>query len=156
MIKNDKQTPFLIGVSYLISFITIRLLVLIVGAANTPFAQTVNEGLPEVNFAIGRNIVLFGYHIHHFYIGVILIAIAGWFSLVEDNNEKETNKLALIYGTGLGLFMDEIGLLLTWGDYYSGLSYLLGIFLLGVFLNILYFPSFWKRHKEDKEKIDQR
>src|SRR6056297_2113445 len=157
MFKKEKKTPFLIAAAYLVSFITIRLLVVIAGAANTPFAQTINENLPEVNFAIGRNIVLFGYHIHHFYFGIILIAIAGWLSIVEDNSEKENDKLAIIYGVGLGLFMDEVGLLLTWGDYYSGLSYLLSIFLLGVFLNILYFPSFWKQfkreHKEDKDSF---
>ncbi|HKL17069.1 MAG TPA: hypothetical protein VJ900_01795 [Patescibacteria group bacterium] len=153
MFKKEKKTPFLIAAAYLVSFITIRLLVVIAGAANTPFAQTINENLPEVNFAIGRNIVLFGYHIHHFYFGIILIAIAGWLSIVEDNSEKENDKLAIIYGVGLGLFMDEVGLLLTWGDYYSGLSYLLSIFLLGVFLNILYFPSFWKRYKDDKKDM---
>jgi len=39
--------------------------------------------------------------------------------------------------------MDEIGLLLTWGDYYSSATYLLSLFLIGIFLNIIFFPSFW-------------
>ena len=155
--KKNKKLPFIITVSYLLSFLTIRLLVTIAGSAQTGFAKAVREGPPGVNFYIGRNIILFGYHIHHFYFGIILIAIAGWLSLVKNYRKKNINRLGVMYGIGLGLLMDEIGLLLTWGDYYSDLSYLLSIFLLGVFLSILYFPSFWKQfkreHKEDKDSF---
>ncbi|GAB6138197.1 hypothetical protein [Halanaerobaculum tunisiense] len=56
---------------------------------------------------------------------------------------------ALLYGTGLGLFMDEIGLLLTWGNYYSGLTYLLTLLLGGILLNIVYFPYFWRAVKNN-------
>jgi len=63
--------------------------------------------------------------------------------------------MAVMYGIGLGLLIDEIGLLLTWGNYTSSLSYLLGVLLLGVLLNIVYFPSFWKkvRSKVAKRKF---
>ncbi|MCK8827347.1 hypothetical protein MWH25_06270 [Natroniella acetigena] len=119
-------------------------MVLIAGSAESEFAEVAKQGgVPEVDFYIGRNIILFGHHIHHFYFGIFLIAFAGWVSLVGFSflTRKQT---ALLYGTGLGLFMDEIGLLLTWGDYYSSLTYLLSLFLIGVFLNIIFFPYFWK------------
>ncbi|MCK8816908.1 hypothetical protein MWH28_05910 [Natroniella sulfidigena] len=119
-------------------------MVLIAGSAESEFAEVAKQGgVPEVDFYIGRNIILFGYHIHHFYFGVLLIAFAGWIALVGFTflTRKQT---ALIYGTGLGLFMDEIGLLLTWGDYYSSLTYLLSLFLIGIFLNFIFFPYFWK------------
>ncbi|TDX48217.1 hypothetical protein [Orenia marismortui] len=142
--EENKTIPFLITISYLFSFLLIRLMVLIAGSAESQFAQVAKEGLsPDTRFYIGRNIILFGHHIHHFYFGIILIAIAGWISIVGSSilNRKHA---ALIYGSGLGLFMDEIGLLLTWGNYYSGLTYLLSLFLIGIFLNILFFPYFWR------------
>jgi len=40
--------------------------------------------------------------------------------------------------------MDEIGLLLTWGDYFSGLSYLLSLLLAGLINNIIFFHDFWR------------
>ncbi|MGM0502678.1 MAG: hypothetical protein ACQERJ_09115 [Bacillota bacterium] len=143
-IKKDEGTPFLITMSYLVSFLTIRLMVLIAGSAESPFAQVAKEGLsPDAQFYIGRNIILFGHHIHHFYFGILLICWAGWITIV--GSEYLTRRhAAIIYGAGLGLFMDESGLLLTWGDYYSDLTYLLSLFLSGVFLNIIFFPYFWR------------
>lgn len=142
--QRKKDIPFLIALSYLLSFLTIRLIVYVAGAAHTEFAQTAKIGLtPDVRFYVGRNIIFFGYHIHHFYFGIILICVAGWMALVGSSHFSRKH-IAVIYGAGLGLFMDEIGLLLTWGDYFSGLSYLLSIFLIGVFLNIIFFPDFWR------------
>lgn len=48
-----------------------------------------------------------------------------------------------MYGIGMGLFMDEIGLLLSWGDYWSSTTYIMVLLLAGIFLNIVYFPDFW-------------
>jgi len=139
--EENKKTPFLVAASYLVSFITIRLMVIIAGSANSEIARVVKEGASWTTFHIGRNIVLFGYHIHHFYFGVLLIGLVGWLALTgTDRISKE--KLAIIYGIGLGLFMDEIGLLLTWGDYASSLSYLLGVLLLGILLSVVYLPRF--------------
>jgi len=144
---RPRVIPFLITVYYLASLLSIRVLVYLAGSAHTQFAQAAKMGLtPDTKFYIGRNIILFGYHIHHFYIGIALICIAGWLSIV-GSSALSRKRLAVLYGTGLGLFMDEIGLLLTWGDYYSGLSYLLSLFLVGLFLNIIFFPDFWKAVK---------
>jgi len=142
--RKAQETPFLIALSYLLTFIGIRLLVTLAGSVNSPIAQSVKESSSITHFHIGRNIILFGYHIHHFYFGILLIAIAGWLS-VTDSSKIGKKGLAITYGIGLGLLMDEIGLLLTWGNYTSSLSYLLGVLLLGILLNIIYFPSFWKR-----------
>jgi hypothetical protein len=149
-----KDIPFLITISYLASFLAIRTMVYLAGAAHTEFAQAAKMGLPPgAKFSIGRNIILFGYHIHHFYIGIALICIAGWLS-IAGSAALSRKRLAVLYGAGLGLFMDEIGLLLTWGDYFSGLSYLLSVFLAGVFLNIIFFPDFWRAVKENIGKPD--
>ncbi|MBS3736033.1 hypothetical protein KGY72_02530 [Candidatus Bipolaricaulota bacterium] len=117
-------------------------MVIVAGSANSEIAQIVKGGSTLTHFHIGRNIILFGYHIHHFYFGILLMGIAGWLA-IAGRTDISKEKLALIYGAGLGLLMDEIGLLLTWGDYASTLSYLLGVFLLGIIFSLIYFPRFW-------------
>ena len=146
--EDNKKIPFIISISYLLSLLFIRISAHIAGSANSDVAQIVKQSTGELNFYIGRNIILFGYHIHHFYFGILMIAIAGWFAITESGFESK-EKLAAFYGIGLGLLMDEIGLLLTWGDYYSSLTYILSIILLGIFLNIIFFPYFWKSVRED-------
>ncbi len=147
MIKQEKSLPFIITISYLVTLVSIRLLVFIAGSAHTGFADAAKEGLlPDVEFYLGKNIILFGYHIHHFYIGIFLVCLAGWLSIVGSEHLTKKN-LAVMYGSGLGLLLDEIGLLLTWGDYYSSLSYIIGMLTLGVFLSIVFFSNFWESVK---------
>lgn len=145
-----QSIPFIITISYLFSLIGIRLLVIIAGSAKNEYADAIKYGdmFEPVNIYIGRNIILFGHHIHHFYFGILLIAIAGWLSMMESKRIHR-KKIAVLYGFGLGLFMDEIGLLLTWGNYYSSLTYFLSIFLGILFLNIVFFPSFWREVKKN-------
>ncbi len=141
----------MIALAYLVSFVFIRIAVIVAGSAGSEIANLVKEGANGPSFHIGRNIILFGYHIHHFYFGVVLIVISGWLAIVgRPKVRKET--LALIFGAGLGLFMDEVGLLLTWGDYASRLSYLLGVLLLAIILNLIYFPRFWRKIRETVER----
>ena len=143
MIRKEKEIPFLIALSFLASLVYIRISVFLAGAANTDFARAAEMGeLPGVRFHLGSNIILFGYHIHHFYFGILLIGLAGWWALVGSGRLSRKH-LAVIYGVGLGLFFDELGLLLTWGDYYSRLSYYLSLFLAAVFCNIVFFADFW-------------
>jgi hypothetical protein len=123
--------------------------VLLAGSAHSEFADAAKSGiLPGKEFYIGSNVILFGYHIHHFYFGIILLVIAGWLAIVERPYIKN-RYLAVIYGVGLGLFLDEIGLLLTWGDYFSGLTYIITLFVLGVMCNIIFFPEFWKNVRKE-------
>ncbi len=143
MIRKEKEIPFLVALSFLAALVYIRLSVFLAGAADTEFARAAEMGeLPGVRFHLGSNIILFGYHIHHFYIGILLIGLAGWWALAGSERLSRRH-LAVMYGAGLGLFFDEIGLLLTWGDYYSRLTYYLSLFLAAVFLNIIFFHNFW-------------
>jgi hypothetical protein len=68
-----------------------------------------------------------GIHIHHFWFGIALLAIGGWLGI--SYNDKDTDRLAaILYGTGGGLIVDEVGLLLTFGEYWTSLTY---TFLIG-------------------------
>src|SRR4030042_2574172 len=61
-------------------------------------------------------------HIHHFWFGLVLLATGGWLGI--NYNYKEIAMLAaILYGVGGGLIVDEVGLLLTFGDYWSGLTW---------------------------------
>ncbi len=152
MTKEKDQIPFIIAISFMAAFILIRLGVFIAGSAQSEFAAAAKVGeMPDVRFYIGRNIILFGYHIHHFYTGILLICVSGWMA-INETKLLSRRQLAIMYGAGLGLFFDEIGLLLTWGDYYSHLSYLLSLFMIGLFANIIYFSRFWQAVKENIAK----
>ena len=98
MDTDKKQIPFLIAVSFFLSFIFIRLAVLFAGSAESEFAQAAKAGeLPGTNFYIGSNIILFGYHIHHFYFGILFICLAAWFAIVGSRFFTR-KRSAILYG----------------------------------------------------------
>jgi len=82
-----------------------------------------------------------GYHIHHFWYGLALLVIGGWLGINYSDDYTE-RIAAIIFGIGGGLVGDEIGLLITFGDYYSELTYTFVISLL-VFA---FMVALFKRH----------
>jgi hypothetical protein len=84
-----------------------------------------------ISFVVARSFTYFypgvvlvsgNLHIHHFWFGIALLAIGGWLGI--SYNHKEIDMLAaIIYGVGGGLIADEVGLLLTFGDYWSGITW---------------------------------
>jgi len=86
-------------------------------------------------------LVIQGYHIHHFWYGLALLAIGGWLGI--NYRDDHTERIAaIIFGVGGGLIGDEIGLLLTFGDYYSELTYTFVIALLA----FAFMATLFKRH----------
>jgi len=82
-----------------------------------------------------------GYHIHHFWYGLALLAIGGWLGINYRDDHVE-RIAAIIFGVGGGLVGDEIGLLITFGDYYSELTYTFVIALLA----FAFMATLLKRH----------
>lgn len=72
-----------------------------------------------------------GHHIHHFFFGFALVAIACWIAIMHHDLDRRWT--AGVFGAGLGVFIDEIGLLLTWGDYWARSSW----FILAIVLTAL-------------------
>ena len=64
-----------------------------------------------------------GIHFHHFWYGLAMIATAGWLSIAWRRSDRLDQVYAIVYGVGAGLIGDEIGLLLTFGDYRSTLTF---------------------------------
>lgn len=79
-----------------------------------------------------------GIHIHHFWFGIALVAIGGWLGISYD--DKEINRVAaILYGAGGGLIVDEIGLLLTFDNYWTGLTYSFFIVFLAFIVILMLF-----------------
>jgi len=82
-----------------------------------------------------------GYHVHHFWYGLALLAIGGWLGI--NYRDDHTERIAaIIFGVGGGLVGDEIGLLVTFGNYYSELTYTFVISLLA----FAFMVTLLKRH----------
>ncbi len=72
-----------------------------------------------------------GYHIHHFYYGILLLIISNWLALIRYKRlyRRVFKGIAsVMFGGGLGLVVDEFGLLLTMefgikGNYWAPQSY---------------------------------
>lgn len=62
-----------------------------------------------------------GIHFHHFWYGLIMVIAAGWMGIALSNVWLGRN-LAIVFGLGAGLIGDEVGLLLTFGDYTSNFT----------------------------------
>jgi hypothetical protein len=84
-----------------------------------------------VSFSVARtfttlhpNTVLLSgdYHIHHFWYGLAMLAIGGWIGISVEN-ERLNRVAAILFGAGGGLIGDEIGLLLTFGNYWTEITY---------------------------------
>jgi hypothetical protein len=76
-----------------------------------------------------------GIHVHHFWFGIALLAAGGWIGISYD--DKETSRVAaILYGAGGGLIIDEVGLLLTFNNYWTSLTYTFLIIFLA-FITIL-------------------
>jgi hypothetical protein len=66
-------------------------------------------------------VVQSGIHFHHFWYGLALVLAAGWIGIALSEAWLSRN-LAIVFGLGAGLIGDEVGLLLTFGDYTSNLT----------------------------------
>jgi hypothetical protein len=53
-----------------------------------------------------------GYHIHHFYYGMFILAITS-ITAILTNRDNVRHGLSYFIGIGIGLIVDELGLLLT-------------------------------------------
>ena len=82
-------------------------------------------------------------HIRHFWFGIALISIGGWLGISYD--DKETKRVAsILYGAGGGLIVDEVGLLLTFGNYWTGLTCAFLVVFLAFIVVLMFFYRYRK------------
>ena len=71
-----------------------------------------------------------------------LLAAGGWLGISYSG--RETDRMAaILYGAGGGLIVDEVGLLLTFGNYWTGLTFSVVIVLLA-FASVLILLNAYK------------
>jgi hypothetical protein len=121
--RRNKQAPFIIFLSFVIAFAVSRIVVLL--------------GPESLRLFVKH------YHIHHFYYGFALLALSSWIALTT-NRQHMFRVAAILFGIGLGLFVDEFGLLLTCTtpqlecDYWARQSYDAFVLIAGGLLAVLY------------------
>jgi FtsH-binding integral membrane protein len=82
-----------------------------------------------------------GFHIHHFWYGIILLAVGGWLGISYDD-ERIVRLAAVLYGAGGGLIGDEVGLLLTFGNYTTGITYTIVVIFLAFVSAVILFKRY--------------
>lgn len=124
--KVGKEIPFLILISFLLTFIVSRIVV----------------SLPFPNFYLKVK----GIHIHHFSYGIIILSLLGYYLLTQPRSDKTRLKASVLYGFGLGLAFDEFAMWIQLEEVYKDRSTYDAILVITLLLlNIIYFDDFWKR-----------
>jgi hypothetical protein len=108
--STPRGLSFLALLSFVTSFVTARAF-----ATLNPNAVVVSGGI----------------HFHHFWYGLIVIAAAGWAGIVYALPAYK-RIYAVAFGVGAGLIGDEIGLLLTFRDYNSSLTFFFFVVVVAV------------------------
>lgn len=124
--KVGKEIPFLILITFLLTFI---------------FSRAITYLFPDAVLIPFR-----GVHVHHFAYGIILLAITNFLLLTTPRSYKTRLRLSLVYGIALGAAFDEFLMWIQLEDVYwdrRNLDVVIVIAL--IFLNIIYFEDFWKR-----------
>src|SRR3989441_3223141 len=135
-----KDTPFVVLISLLTTLALARAFVLLTGAANTT---------TETSSYIGRNLIIGGYHIHHFFYGFALICAAAWIA-IQYPTRNLPRLAAALFGGGLGLCVDEMGYFLGGQvNYFDRTTYFITLSLVLVLLSALSFRSFRQATRED-------
>ena len=62
-----------------------------------------------------------GIHFHHFWYGLAIVVVTGWLGIVITT-DRLGRLLAALFGLGVGFIGDEVGLLLTFGEYQSEIT----------------------------------
>lgn len=89
-----------------------------------------------------------GIHFHHFWYGLLMLVVAGWLGIASNRPEHD-RAYAVLFGLGLGLIGDETGLLLTFGDYRSELTYVVFVVGLGVAVMLFLAVRYWEQLRSE-------
>jgi hypothetical protein len=93
-----------------------------------------------------------GIHFHHFWYGLLMLVVAGWLGIASNRPEHD-RAYAIIFGFGLGLVGDETGLLLTFGDYRSELTYVVFVVGLGFAVMLFLAVRYWEQLRSELLRV---
>lgn len=88
-----------------------------------------------------------GIHFHHFWYGLAMVEVGGWLGIAM-NDERLDHYFAVVFGLGTGFIGDEVGLLLTFGDY----SFRLALMFFVAAVSFIILATLFTRYHEQLEK----
>ncbi len=94
-------------------------------------------------------------HFHHFWYGLVLITLAGWLGIAY-NSERHNRTYAILFGLGLGFIGDEVGLLLTFGNYTSPLTYDFFVAAICFIVLVTLLARYWTEVESDVIRLGTR
>jgi hypothetical protein len=121
---------FVVFVSFVVGFVGARTVVVAAGLVGEETTSGSFLGLPIHQLDFGA------VHIHHYFYGFVTLAVIGWIAVFREDYSKRL--VAVLYGLGMGVFLDEVGMLLTEGAYFARSTYFAVILFVAVFFVALY------------------
>lgn len=116
-----KDQSFWIMCAFVPTFITARFLVRV---------------YPRIFLQVGQH------HIHHFTYGIVLLAISGYLGIIRK--DRSPIWLAVVFGIGLALAVDETGMWIQLTNhYYNDTSEDAIVVVSTLLINAVYFRDFW-------------
>ncbi len=96
-----------------------------------------------------------GIHFHHFWYGLMMVGLAGWLGIIYDD-ERLDRINAVVFGVGVGFIGDEVGLLLTFGDYYSQLTLDFFVAAISSIILVALLTRYWTQIQTSVLRISSR
>jgi glucose dehydrogenase len=127
--RHTRHLARLVFVSFLLTFIASRTLVILI----------MSRRMPDLFLHLG------GTHVHHLNYGIFLLSAVAGLLLFAELSERQKSVCALAYGFSLALTFDEFGMWLhLGGSYWQRASFDAVIVLLSLFGLLAFFPR-WRR-----------
>jgi len=124
--RGYSRTARLVLVAFLFTFMATRVLIFLIMARH----------IPDIYIHV------FGAHVHHLNIGIILLSLAGGWLLLRRPGGREFSWAAVAYGIGLALTFDEFGMWLRLGgDYWQRTSFDAVVIILALLALIAFAPA---------------
>ena len=110
MVHTDRYPRFLVSLAFLLTFLLVRIIT---------HSLRARQGLLSRTMGRGGGMQIGGLHVHHLVFGILLLLLTGYLAVGFDR-PLWRNRLAILYGTGAALTLDEFALWLNLeNDYWS-------------------------------------
>nr|CAA9212596.1 hypothetical protein AVDCRST_MAG63-33 [uncultured Armatimonadetes bacterium] len=108
MVHSDRYPRFLVCVAFLVTFLGVRGVTHAVRRRQSFLARALHRG---------GGIQIGSVHVHHLVGGIVLLLLTGYLSTTVER-PRSRDRLALLYGIGAALTLDEFALWLRLKDVY--------------------------------------
>lgn len=115
IVYPGKEPAFLILVSFLATFLLVRLLTHTIRREQAPRAA--GRSAPRRRRRLARTVRIRGVHVHHLVPGIVLLLVTGYLDIALSVR-TDRRLIAVFFGVGAGLTLDEFALWFHLQDVY--------------------------------------